>query len=225
MKTVVIMPALNEAAVVGDLVRRAPRDAVAEVIVVDNASTDETAARARDAGARVVSEPRRGYGAACFAGVTALPTDADVAVFLDADGSQRPEEIPLVLAPVAAGRADLVLGARALHGRHPMHATTGTRLVARYVAWRWRLGITDFGPLRAIRVDLLRRLDMRDRAFGWPVEMVVKAAVLGARIAEVPVSHVPRLAGRSKVSGTLVGSLRAGYGFLSAALRAARDIS
>jgi glycosyltransferase involved in cell wall biosynthesis len=225
VKTVVIMPALNEAAVVGDLVRRAPRDAVAEVIVVDNASTDETAARARDAGARVVSEPRRGYGAACFAGVTALPPDADVAVFLDADGSQRPEEIPLVLAPVAAGRADLVLGARALHGRHPMHATTGTRLVARYVAWRWRLEITDFGPLRAIRVDLLRRLDMRDRAFGWPVEMVVKAAVLGARIAEVPVSHVPRLAGRSKVSGTLVGSLRAGYGFLSAALRAARDIS
>jgi glycosyltransferase involved in cell wall biosynthesis len=225
VKTVVIMPALNEAAVVGDLVRRAPRDAVAEVIVVDNASTDETAARARDAGARVVSEPRRGYGAACFAGVTALPTDADVAVFLDADGSQRPEEIPLVLAPIAAGRADLVLGARALHGRHPMHATTGTRLVARYVAWRWRLGITDFGPLRAIRVDLLRRLDMRDRAFGWPVEMVVKAAALGARIAEVPVSHVPRLAGRSKVSGTLVGSLRAGYGFLSAALRAARDIS
>jgi glycosyltransferase involved in cell wall biosynthesis len=172
-----------------------------------------------------VSEPRRGYGAACFAGVTALPTDADDAVFLDADGSQRPEEIPLVLAPVAAGRADLVLGARALHGRHPMHATTGTRLVARYVAWRWGLGITDFGPLRAIRVDLLRRLDMRDRAFGWPVEMVVKAAVLGARIAEVPVSHVPRVAGRSKVSGTLVGSLRAGYGFLSAALRAARDIS
>jgi glycosyltransferase involved in cell wall biosynthesis len=225
VKTVVIMPALNEAAVVGDLVRRAPRDAVAEVIVVDNASTDETAARARDAGARVVSEPRRGYGAACFAGVTALPTDADVAVFLDADGSQRPEEIPLVLAPVAAGRADLVLGARTLHGRHPMHATTGTRLVARYVAWRWGLGITDFGPLRAIRVDLLRRLDMRDRAFGWPVEMVVKAAALGARIAEVPVSHVPRLAGRSKVSGTLVGSLRAGYGFLSAALRAARDIS
>jgi len=225
VKTVVIMPALNEAAVVGDLVRRAPRDAVAEVIVVDNASTDETAARARDAGARVVSEPRRGYGAACFAGVTALPTDADVAVFLDADGSQRPEEIPLVLAPIAAGRADLVLGARALRGRHPMHATTGTRLVARYVAWRWGLGITDFGPLRAIRVDLLRRLDMRDRAFGWPVEMVVKAALLGARIAEVPVSHVPRLAGRSKVSGTLVGSLRAGYGFLSAALRAARDIS
>jgi hypothetical protein len=169
-----------------------------------------------------VSEPRRGYGAACFAGVAALPPDAGVAVFLDADGSQRPEEIPLVLDPVLAGRADLVLGARRLAGRHPVHAAAGTRLLARFVAWRWRLPITDFGPLRAIRVDLLRRLDLRDRASGWPVEMVVKAAVLGAGILEVPVSHAPRLAGRSKVSGTLLGSIRAGYAFLTTALRAAR---
>jgi glycosyltransferase involved in cell wall biosynthesis len=225
MRTVVIMPALNEAAVVGDLVRRVPREAVAEVIVVDNGSTDETAAQARAAGARVVSEPRRGYGAACFAGVMALPPGVELAVFLDADGSQQPEEIPLVAAPVAAGHADLVLGARALHGRHPVHAAAGTRWVARYVAWRWRIAITDFGPMRAIRVDLLRRLDLRDRAFGWPVEMVVKAAALRARIAEVPVSHGPRLAGHSKVSGTLLGTLRAGYGFLSTALRAARDVS
>jgi len=213
MKAVLIVPALNEAAVVGDLVRRTPRDIIAEVIVVDNGSTDATATVARDAGARVVHEPRRGYGAACFAGV---------AVFLDADGSQRPEEIPLVLDPVLTGRADLVLGARQLVGRHPMHAAAGTRLVARFVAWRWRVPITDFGPLRAIRVDLLRRLDMHDRAFGWPVEMVVKAAVLGARILEVPVSHTARLAGRSKVSGTLLGTVRAGYAFLSTALRAAR---
>ncbi len=222
MKAVLIVPALNEAAVVGDLVRRTPRDIIAEVIVVDNGSTDATATVARDAGARVVHEPRRGYGAACFAGVVALPPDAGVAVFLDADGSQRPEEIPLVLDPVLTGRADLVLGARQLVGRHPMHAAAGTRLVARFVAWRWRVPITDFGPLRAIRVDLLRRLDMHDRAFGWPVEMVVKAAVLGARILEVPVSHTARLAGRSKVSGTLLGTVRAGYAFLSTALRAAR---
>jgi glycosyltransferase involved in cell wall biosynthesis len=225
MKTVVIMPALNEAAVVGDLVRRVPRAVVAEVIVVDNGSTDGTAANAREAGARVVSEPRRGYGAACFAGVMALPLDAELAVFLDADGSQQPEEIPLVAAPVVAGRADLVLGARTLRGHHPLHAAAGTRWVARYVAWRWGIPITDFGPLRAIRVDLLRRLNLRDRAFGWPVEMVVKAAVLRARIVEVPVSHGPRLAGHSKVSGTLLGTLRAGYGFLSAALRAAKDVS
>ena len=222
MKAVLIVPALNEAAVVGDLVRRTPRDIIAEVIVVDNGSTDATATVARDAGARVVHEPRRGYGAACFAGVTALPGDAAVAVFLDADGSQRPEEIPLVLDPVLNGHADLVLGARQLVGRHPMHAAAGTRLVARFVAWRWRVPITDFGPLRAIRVDLLRRLDMQDRAFGWPVEMVVKAAVVGARILEVPVSHTPRLAGRSKVSGTVLGTVRAGYSFLSTALRAAR---
>jgi glycosyltransferase involved in cell wall biosynthesis len=195
MKSVLIVPALNEAPVVGDLVRRTPRDLIAEVIVVDNGSTDATARVAREAGARVVSEP---------------------------DGSQRPEEIPLVLDPVLTGAADLVLGARKLVGRHPVHAAAGTRLVARFVAWRWRVPISDFGPLRAIRVDLLRRLDMQDRAFGWPVEMVVKAAIRGARILEVPVSHAPRLAGRSKVSGTLLGTVRAGYAFLSTALRAGR---
>jgi glycosyltransferase involved in cell wall biosynthesis len=225
MKTVLIVPALNEAAVVGALVRRVPRDVVDEVIVVDNASTDATAAVAREAGARVVSEPRRGYGAACFAGVTAIPPDAGVAVFIDADGSQRPEEIPQVLAPILAGRADLVLGARGLDRHHPLHAAAGTRLVARFIAWRWRLSISDVGPLRAIRTDLLSRLRMRDRASGWPVEMVVKAAALGARIVEVPVSHSPRIAGRSKVSGTFRGTVRAGYGFLSAVLRAARDVS
>jgi len=224
MKTALIMPALNEARAIGELVRRVPRDVVDDVIVVDNGSTDATAAVAQEAGARVVREPRRGYGAACFAGVTAIPRDAGVAVFIDADGSQHPEEIPLVLAPILARRADLVLGARVLEGRHPVHAAAGTRLVARFVAWRWRVPITDFGPLRAIRTDLLSRLRMRDRASGWPVEMVVKAAALGARIIEVPVSHSPRIAGRSKVSGTFRGTLRAGYGFLSAALRASRDV-
>jgi len=223
MKAVLIVPALNEAAVVGELVRRVPRDVVDEVIVVDNGSTDATAEVASTAGARVVPETRRGYGSACFAGVSALPPDVEVAVFLDADGSQRPEEIPRVLDPVRAGVADLVLGARTLVGRHPLHATTGTRMLARYVAWRWGVPVTDFGPLRAIRADLLRSLELRDRAFGWPVEMVVKAAVRGARIHEVPVSHAPRLAGESKVSGTLLGSLRAGYGFLLAVLRAERD--
>jgi glycosyltransferase involved in cell wall biosynthesis len=225
MKTVLIIPALNEAAAIGELVRRVPRDVVDEVIVVDNGSTDATASVAREAGARVVSEPRRGYGAACFAGVTAIPPDAGVAVFIDADGSQHPEEIPQVVAPILAGRADLVLGARLLEARHPVHAAAGTRLVARFVAWRWRVPITDFGPLRAIRTDLLSRLRMRDRASGWPVEMVVKAAALGARVVEVPVSHSARIAGRSKVSGTFRGTVRAGYGFLSAVLRAARDVS
>jgi glycosyltransferase involved in cell wall biosynthesis len=225
VRAVLIIPALDEGAVIGGLVRRVPPSCVAEVIVVDNGSTDATAAEAACAGARVVSEPRRGYGSACWAGVAALAPDAQVAVFLDGDGSQRPEEIPRVLSPLEEGRADLVLGARRFGGHHPLHAALGTRLVAAFVAWRFGVRLSDLGPLRAISVDLLRRLGMRDRGFGWPVEMVVKAAALRARIAEVPVSHAPRLAGRSKVSGTLVGSVRAGWAFLTVALRAAREMS
>lgn len=224
MRAALVIPALDEAEVIGRLVRRVPRGVVEEVIVVDNGSADATAARAAAAGARVVREPRRGYGAACWAGVSALAPATEVAVFLDGDGSQRPEELPRVLAPVLEGRADLVLGARRLGGAHPVHASLGTRLVAALVARRFGVRLGDLGPFRAIRVDLLRRLAMRDRAYGWPVEMVVKAAALGARIVEVPVSHAPRQAGRSKVSGTLRGSVRAGYAFVSTALRAAREV-
>lgn len=225
MKATLIIPALNEAETIGPLLRRVPREAVAEVVVVDNGSTDATRAIAAGAGARVIGEPRRGYGAACWAGLSALRPDADVAVFLDGDGSQHPEELPRVLEPLVAGRADLVLGARQLGGDHPLHAALGTKLVAAFVAWRYGVRLTDIGPYRAIRVPLLKELGMRDRAFGWPVEMVVKAAAAGARIVEVPVSHSPRQGGRSKVSGTLSGSVRAGYAFVTTALRAARESS
>lgn len=225
MQATLIIPALDEAAVIGDVVRRVPRTAVSEIIVVDNGSTDDTAAEAARAGARVVVEPKRGYGAACWAGVQALGPGADVAAFLDGDGSQRPEELPRVLAPVLAGAADLVLGARRCSGRHPAHARVGTRLVAYFIALRYGIRLTDLGPFRVIRAELLRRLGMRDRAFGWPVEMVVKAAALRARIVEIEVTQAPRAGGRSKVSGTVIGSVRAGYAFLSTALRAARDVS
>jgi glycosyltransferase involved in cell wall biosynthesis len=225
VRATLIIPALNEAPVIADVVSRVPRDAISDVIVVDNGSTDSTASVASGAGARVVTEPRRGYGSACWAGVCAVPVDADVVVFLDADGSQDPADIKLVLEPLRIGVADFVLGARRLtRDQHPWHAALGTRAVAAFVSWRYGARLSDIGPLRAIRADLLRRLGMRDRAFGWPVEMVVKAAALGTRIVEVPVAHHARLAGRSKVSGTVVGSLRAGYGFLTAALRAARDV-
>ena len=224
MRTSLIVPALNEVASIAPLIARVPSAAVDEVIVVDNGSADGTGAVATAAGARVVHEPRRGYGSACWAGVTALAPDVDLVAFLDADGSQRPEEIPLVMDPIRAGRADFVMGARRLEGGHPLHASLGTRVLAAYLSWRFGVSLTDLGPLRVIRTDLLRRLGMRDRAFGWPVEMVVKVAVLGGRIEEVPVTHAPRLAGRSKVSGTVVGSLRASYGFLKAAVRAARDV-
>jgi glycosyltransferase involved in cell wall biosynthesis len=225
MKPAVIIPALDEADVIGDVVGRVPRTAVSEVIVVDNGSADATAARAAAAGARVVWEPRRGYGAACWAGVQALPPGAAIVAFLDGDGSQWPEELPRVLAPVLAGEADLVLGARRLLGPHPLHAALGTRLVAGFVAWRYGIRLHDLGPFRAIRVEVLRRLGMRDRAFGWPVEMVVKAAAMGARIAQVEVTHAPRAGGRSKVSGTVIGSVRAGYAFLTTAVRAEREVA
>ena len=224
MTTAVIIPALNEAAIIGALVSRIPRDLADEVIVVDNGSTDDTGVVAAQAGARVVMEPRRGYGSACWAGVSALGPGTDVVVFFDGDGSQRPEELPRVLEPVVDGRADLVLGARALTNGHPAHAALGTRLIAGFISWRYGQPITDVPPFRAIHVALLRRLGMRDRAFGWPVEMVVKAAALRARIVEVRVSHEPRLGGRSKVSGTVVGSVRATYGFLRAALRDAAEV-
>jgi glycosyltransferase involved in cell wall biosynthesis len=224
MKTSLVIPALNEADVIGPLLSRIPSGAVDEVVVVDNGSTDATAAEAVRAGARVVTEPRRGYGSACWAGVQACSPSAEVVVFLDGDGSQRPEELPSVLSPIVAGRADFVLGARRLGGAHPAHAAFGTRAVAWLISRRYGRRLTDIGPFRAIRVDLLRRLGMRDRAFGWPAEMVVKAAALGARIEEVSVFHGPRLGGESKVSGTIVGSARAAYGFLRAALRAAGEV-
>lgn len=224
MRTTLIIPALNEAEVIGTVLARVPDDILDEVLVVDNGSTDGTADVAARAGARVITEPRRGYGSACWAGVSALDPTTEIAVFLDGDGSQRPEELPGVLAPIFAGEADLVLGVRQLSGEHPGHAALGTRLVAGFISWRYGRRIADVGPFRAIRVELLRRLGMRDRAFGWPVEMVVKAAALGVRIVEVPVSHAARLGGSSKVSGTLIGSLRAGYGFLRATLRAAGEV-
>jgi glycosyltransferase involved in cell wall biosynthesis len=224
MKTTLIVPALNEAAIIGSLLSRVPRGVVDEMIVVDNGSTDGTGVAAAKAGARVVTETRRGYGSACWAGVSALDPVTEIAVFFDGDGSQRPEELSRLLEPILAGQAELVLGARRLTDEHPVHAAVGTRLVAAFISWRYGRAVTDIPPFRAIRVELLRRLHMRDRAFGWPAEMVVKAAALHARIIEVPVAHEPRLAGRSKVSGTMIGSLRAGYGFLRAALRAAAEI-
>jgi len=225
MHVTLVIPALDEASVIGQLVCRVPREAVREIIVVDNGSSDGTAAVAAGAGARVVCEPRRGYGAACWAGVGAASSATDVVAFLDGDGSQSPEELPAVLEPIASGRADFVLGARRFDGAHPLHAALGSILVARFLSWRHRVRLTDIAPFRAIRLDLLRQLDMQDRAYGWPVEMVAKAAARGARMVEVPVSHAARQGGRSKVSGTVLGSLRASYAFLVVAVRASRRVA
>jgi glycosyltransferase involved in cell wall biosynthesis len=220
-----VIPALDEEAAIGTVVRAVPRALVSDLVVVDNGSSDRTASVAAAAGARVVREPRRGYGAACWAGVTALSGDIEVAAFLDGDGSQDPAELGRLLAPIAAGQADLVLGVRRFGGAaggHPWHAAVGTLAVTRLLRWRFGVAVRDIGPFRAIRRDRLLALDLRDRGYGWPVEMVAKAMRHGLRIAEVEVAQRPRAGGRSKVAGTLGGSLRAGWRFVGVALREGR---
>src|ERR1051325_2050366 len=193
-----------------------------EVIVVDNGSTDSTAQEAREAGVKVVCEPHRGYGYACAAGVTEAE-QADIVVFVDGDYSFAPSDLPSLLEPIHQGHADLVLGSRVLGhiapGAMPPHQRFGNWLVARLMNVLYGISITDLGPYRAIRGSLLRQLNMQEMTFGWPTEMIVKAARCGARIVEVPVSYHPRRFGHSKVSGTLRGTILATWFILGVTLR------
>ncbi|MDR3576845.1 MAG: glycosyltransferase family 2 protein [Anaerolineaceae bacterium] len=221
-KITVIIPALNESGNIRQLVRDILQVLPAEVMVVDNGSTDSTAAEAYSAGARVISEPRRGYGYACAAGVSAAQ-DAEILAFIDGDFSFLPSELPLVLAPIRAGQADLVLGSRPLGGIEPgamlPQQRFGNWLVARSMNALYGLNLTDLGPFRAVRQSLLNQLNLQEMTFGWPAEMIVKAVRRGARLVEVPVSYHPRRSGRSKVSGTLRGSVLAGWFILGVTLR------
>jgi glycosyltransferase involved in cell wall biosynthesis len=201
----VILPVLDEAAALPAVLARMP--AGHRPIVVDNASTDDSVAVARAAGAAVISEPARGFGAACWTGLCAAT--ADVVCFMDADGSLDPGDLPLVSGPVAGGQADLVLGARiASAGAWPAHARLANRVLARELRRRGGVGVTDLGPMRAAGRAALLELGIADRRFGWPLEMVLRAAGAGWRIEEVPVAYRPRI-GRSKVTGTLRGTARA----------------
>jgi glycosyltransferase involved in cell wall biosynthesis len=224
MRVVVIIPVVDEEAAIGRVLADLPPLAH-EVIVVDNGSRDRTAAVARAAGARVVHEPRRGYGQACLAGLAQAPA-ADAYAFLDGDYSDHPEQIVRVLAPLEEGRADLVIGSRALgrraKGAQPWHAVAGTWLCVAIMNRLAGTRATDLGPFRAVTAEALRRLDMRDRDFGWTAEMQVKAGRLGLRVVEVPVDYRPRIGGRSKVSGTWSGSLRAGIKILATIARYSR---
>jgi len=216
MRTTLIIPALNEAESLAPLLAQVPDILVDQVIVVDNGSTDDTAQVARASGALVIGEPRQGYGYACAAGTAAA--NGDVLVFMDADGSFLPGELPLLVAPLEKGQADLVLGSRLLGeltpGAMPTHQRLGNRLVAWLFGLLYGVNLTDLGPYRAIWRELLLSLDMREFTYGWPVEMMVKTARRKKTIQEVPVTYRPRTGGVSKVGGTLRGSILAAYHIL-----------
>ena len=221
MGAVLIIPALNEAAAIGQVIAQVPAGLFERIIVVDNGSTDGTAAAARAAGAEIVAQPSRGYGHACWAGVQAAGA-AEILAFLDGDGSFNPTELPRILAPLLEDRADLVLGSRELGGAVAAllpHQRLGNRLVAALVRRLYRIHVTDVGPMRAIRRTTLESLAMTERTYGWTTEMVVKAARRQARVIEVPISYGPRLGGESKVSGTLRGTVLTGYRMLALTLK------
>jgi len=201
----VILPVLDEAEALPWVLDRMP--AGYRPLVADNGSTDGSAELAAELGSRVVVEPRRGFGAACFAGLSAAETD--VVCFMDCDGSLDPRELPLVADPVLSGRAELMLGARrAEPGAWPLHARLANRAICLELRRRTSLTLRDLGPMRAAPRAALLDLGVRDRRFGWPLEMVLRAAGAGWRIAEVPVAYRAR-SGRSKVTGTVKGTARA----------------
>ena len=220
----VIIPALNEEESIGRVLQDIPREYVRLMIVVDNGSSDRTADAASACGAQVLTEPDRGYGAACLAGVAALPPEIGVVVFLDGDYSDYPEEIETLVAPILENRADFVVGSRMVHP-YTSAALTPQQRFGNWLATTLIRAIfggiySDLGPFRAIRRDALDRLGMSDRDYGWTVEMQIKAITAGLRILEVPVRYRARI-GQSKVSGTLKGSIRAGSKILYTVFRAA----
>jgi len=213
----VVIPTYNEAQSIGRVLDDIPWSLVTEVLVVDSDSSDGTRDIAERRGARVVLEPQRGYGRACLAGL-AQAASPDVVVFLDGDYSDRPTELPRLLEPLSDGRADIVIGSRLAgdraDGALPSHSVLGNRLAAGLIRLLCGLPLTDLGPFRAARYDVLRSLELRELTYGWPVEMIVKGALRGVRIVEIPVSYHPRI-GRSKITGTVRGTIGAGWCILS----------
>ena len=215
----VIIPAFNEQESVGSVIRGIPLGLVQEVIVVNNASTDKTEQAAAAAGATVVRQPERGYGNACLKGLEYIAQkpeeeQPDIVVFIDADYSDYPEQMPDVLAPILSGEYDFVIGSRALGKREKGSMTIpqrfGNWLATTLLRWMYKVKFTDLGPFRAIKYQKLLALDMQDKTFGWTVEMQLKAAKQKLKCTEVPVDYKKRI-GFSKISGTVKGTFLAGY--------------
>ena len=217
MRVTVVIPTFNEAGSIARVLDDIPAFLVNEVLVVDAGSTDGTPEIASARGARVIVEPRRGYGRACLTGFAAAK-EPDVVVFLDGDYSDRPRELGRILDPLSERRADIVLGSRLsgglAPGAMPWHAVLGNRLAATLIRWLYGVSLTDLGPFRAARSEVLRALELREMTYGWPVELVTRGAMRGYRVMEVPVSYHPRI-GVSKISGTLRGSIGAAWCILT----------
>ena len=222
----VIIPAWNESESIGTVLAAISMNSVDEVLVVDGGSSDGTAVIAAAAGARVVIEPRRGYGRACATG--AEQAIGEILLFLDADGADDPSRIADVLAPIQAGLADLSLGSRLAgqmeRGAMPWHQRAGNWLSAGLISRLYGCRLTDLSPFRAVRKSKLAELNLCEMTYGWPTEMIVRAARQGWKLVEVPVGYRPRIGGKSKISGTFKGSLLATYFILKVIARYARDI-
>ena len=225
MLAALIIPALNEAECLPLLFDAIPADLFRWIIVADNGSTDGTAAVAMARGAMVVTEPKRGYGAASLAALAALPAEAEIVVWMQADLSEDPLEARALLAPIRAGEADLVIGSRTLgepvKGALLPHQQFGNDLACFLMLLFWGHRYSDLGPFRAIRRDALNRMEMEDRNYGWTIEMQIKALRLGLRVVEVPVRYGVRVAGQNKVSGNWRASARAGWIILRTVFRLA----
>jgi glycosyltransferase involved in cell wall biosynthesis len=222
-----VIPALDEEEALRHLLAELPASYARWIIVVDNNSTDATASVAHAAGAIVVTEPGRGYGRACWRGFkTASELGASIVVFMDGDGSDDPADLPIMLAPIIEGRADLVMGLRvnkrSQPGAIPPQARLGNWLVSRLISIMYHVHVHDIGSFRVVRCSALEALHMHEMTFGWPVEMLVKAARSCYRIEEVAIHYRHRSHGRSKVAGTVIGSLKAAYYMLSTTLRYVR---
>lgn len=209
-----ILPALNEEAVIGVTLDALRGLGLGQIIVADNGSTDRTAEVAAAHGAQVVREPQRGYGRACLAGIAALAPQVRLVAFMDSDGSDDPADLARLVEPIRRGKADMVLGSRTLgqreQGSVAPHQHFGNWLSTSLLRWFYGARYTDLGPFRVIRREALERLGMRDTNFGWTVEMQIKAHRHGLRVVEVPVAYRKRRLGESKISGTFRGSVAAG---------------